>query len=244
MKLVLVVRSVIFEVGRALLIVVFALLAQLFWLTPYKVRYAFLQNWTRLTLAWLKLTCGLTYRVHGQEKIDTSRPGIIMAHHESAWETIAVQRIFPRQCYVLKKELMSIPFFGWTMAMLNPIAIDRKAGRKAIKQLLEQGRQRLEERGDWIVIYPEGTRVPANTIGKINRGGALLAKETNAPIYLVTHNSGSFWPKNSLLRKPGVIDVYIQGPLDPEQMTIEQINQAVFDWISSHQVASNTKNQG
>lgn len=241
MKIVLLMRSLAFEIGRAILILVFGILAQFLWVAPVRVRYAFLQNWTALTLWWLKVTCGLTYRVHGKENIDISKPSIIMAHHESAWETIAIQRVFPRQNYVLKKEILQIPIFGWTMAMLKPIAIDRKAGRQALKQLIDQGREQLLKRQDWVVIFPEGTRVPTGTTGKINKGAAMLAKETNVPVYLVAHNAGQFWPKNSLIRTAGVIDMYISPPLDTTNMSVEDINQAARSWYQSHQTSHTTE---
>lgn len=243
MKLLLLLRSLSFEIGRAFLILVFGLLAQFLWLAPLRTRYAFLQNWTALTLWWLKLTCGLSYRVHGKAHIDIQQPSIIMAHHESAWETIAIQRVFPRQNYVLKKEILQIPVFGWTMAMLKPIAIDRKAGRQALKQLIEQGRSQLLGRRDWVVIFPEGTRVPTGTTGKINKGAAMLAKETGVPVYLVAHNAGEFWPKNSLIRKPGVIDMFISPPLDTTNMSVEEINQAALTWYRSHQAPHSTENK-
>jgi 1-acyl-sn-glycerol-3-phosphate acyltransferase len=236
-KLGLFVRSLMFEVGRGVLTLVFATLAQVLWLASYQTRYAFLQYWTRSTLAWLRWTCGLSYRVHGLEHVDPTRPSLIMMHHESAWETLAAQLIFPRQSYVLKKELLKIPFFGWTLAMLKPIAIDRSAGRQAIKQLLLQGQQRLIEQRDWVVIFPEGTRVPTGTIGKINKGGAMLAKKTNVPVYLVTHNAGRFWPKNSFLRSPGVIDVYVRPALDPQNLTLDEINELTYAWFQTHSVA-------
>jgi len=236
-KLGLWIRSLSFEIGRAVLTVFFGLVAQVLWLAPYKTRYAFLQYWTRSTLTWLRWTCGLSYRVHGLEHVDPTRPSLIMMHHESAWETMAAQLIFPRQSYVLKKELLKIPFFGWTLAMLKPIAIDRSAGRQAIKQLLVQGQMRLIEQQDWVVIFPEGTRVPTGTVGKINKGGAMLAKKTQVPVYLVTHNAGRFWPKNSLLRSSGVIDVYIRPALDTQNLTLDEINQLTLEWYQSHQSA-------
>ena len=205
MRLGLGLRSIAFEVGRTVLVLIFSILAQVLWLAPYSVRYAFLQYWTRSTLAWLRLTCGLEYRVHGLEYVDPTQPAIVLAHHESAWETLALQRILPRQSYVLKKELLSIPFFGWTLAMLHPIAIDRSAGSKALKQLLKQGQAHLQRYKNWVIVFPEGTRVPTGTVGKINKGGVMLAKSAATPVYLVTHNAGEFWPKNSLLRKPGEI---------------------------------------
>lgn len=230
-------RSIAFEVGRTLLVLVFSILAQVLWLAPYRWRYAFLQYWTRSTLAWLRISCGLHYRVHGLEYVDPTQPAIVLAHHESAWETLALQKILPRQSYVLKKELLSIPFFGWTLAMLHPIAIDRSAGSKALKQLLKQGQAHLQQYRNWIVIFPEGTRVPTGTLGKINKGGAMLAKASATPVHLVTHNAGRFWPKNSLLREAGVIDVYISPRLDVTDLTLEQLNQLTAEWFVNPQQA-------
>lgn len=225
------IRSLIFEVGRWLIMLVVSLIAQLLWPFSYKTRFAVLRYWGIVNLWWLKVTCGLTWRVHGLEQVDLAQPSVILSHHESAWETIALQSIFPRQSFVLKKELLKIPFFGWALGMLKPIAIDRSAGTKALKQILDQGYQRIHEDKDWVTIFPEGTRVKPGTVGKINRGGAMLAKHVKAPVYLVDHNAGQFWAKNSFLRKSGVIDVWISAPLDVESMSIDQINQAIKDWF-------------
>lgn len=224
-------RSLAFEVGRWFIMLVVAVIAQFLWPFSYKTRFAVLRYWGIVNLWWLKVTCGLTWRVHGVEQVDMNQPGLILSHHESAWETIALQSIFPRQSFVLKRELLKIPFFGWTLGMLKPIAIDRSAGTTALKQILEQGYERIHHDQDWVTLFPEGTRVKPGTVGKINRGGAMLAKHVNAPVYLVHHNAGQFWPKNSFIRKPGVIDVWISPPLDVKNMTIEQINQAIKNWF-------------
>ena len=158
------------------------------------------------------------------------------------WETLAFQAIFPRQAYVLKRELLKIPFFGWGMALLNPIAIDRGAGRKALNQLVKEGSARLQQ-GDWVVVFPEGTRMPAGELGKINIGGAMLATKAKAPVYLVAHNAGSYWPKNSFIKTPGTIDVYISPPLDVADMSASEINQQVENWLSQHLTSTKTKDE-
>ena len=202
-----------------------------------------MSSWAVFILWWVKVTCGLKYRVHGADTINRENAGLILARHESAWETFAFQSIFPRQAYVLKRELLKIPFFGWGMALLNPIAIDRSAGRKALNQLVKEGSQRLAD-GDWVVVFPEGTRMPAGEIGKINIGGAMLASKASSPVYLVAHNAGKYWPKNSFIKKPGCIDVYISEPLDVTEMSVAEINQQVENWLSQHMIPHGTGNSG
>ncbi len=161
----------------------------------------------------LKHLCGLDYRVEGREHL----PGgaaIILSKHQSAWETIAFQEIFPPQTWVLKRELMWIPLFGWALALLRPIAIDRSAGRKAIEQVIEQGRERLQS-GIWVVVFPEGTRVAPGTRKRYGMGGAVLAAETGYPVVPVAHNAGSFWPRRGFLKRPGTVRVVIGPVIDP-----------------------------
>lgn len=235
-------RSIVFEVTRWVTILFFGLLAPLVWPLPYKVRFELLHPWGLVNVWLAKVICGIKYQVHGFENLDLSKPSLILAHHESAWETMALGKIIPvRQSFVMKKELLQIPFIGWALARVKPIAIDRKAGTKALKQILEQSEVRIKQDGDWVTMFPEGTRVPTGTVGKINRGGAMLAKHLgDAPVYLITHNAGKFWGRNSLLRKPGVIDVYISEPLQVAEMSVEEINQKVKDWFANPVVAQDS----
>ncbi|VAW49022.1 Acyl-CoA:1-acyl-sn-glycerol-3-phosphate acyltransferase [hydrothermal vent metagenome] len=226
-------RSVLFAFGQTVSLVIFSLVGQVTRLCSFKTRYHFMHYWARFCLLWLRWTCGIRYRLHGQENIKTDQAGLILARHESTWETLALQEIFPRQAYVLKKELLNIPFFGWGMALLNPIAIDRSAGRKALTQLVSEGKERLNN-GDWVVIFPEGTRMPANQLGKIHGGGALLATKAKAPVYLVAHNAGEYWAKNSFIKRPGVIDIYISPALDIAGLSASEINHKIADWFESH----------
>lgn len=236
-------RSLIFEIGRWTIMLFFSIIGPFLWPFSYKKRYEVLKHWGWINLWWLKVTCGITHKVHGLEKVDLTKPSIVLAHHESAWETIAIQSFLPRMSFVLKKELLKIPFFGWLLGMLKPIAIDRKAGSTALKQILEQGYDRIYKDLDWVTIFPEGTRVKPNTLGKVNRGGAILAKEVKAPVYLITHNAGSFWAKNAFIRKPGVVDVWISEPLKTEDLTVDEINQEFKNWVISHQFPVKTEQQ-
>ncbi|BCN92634.1 1-acyl-sn-glycerol-3-phosphate acyltransferase [Thiomicrorhabdus immobilis] len=237
MKAIWFVRSVLFALGQVTTLVLFSLVGQLTRPFSFKARYQFMHYWAKFCLVWVRWTCGVKYRVHGAENINPKEAGLILARHESAWETLAFQAIFPRQAYVLKRELLKIPFFGWGMALLNPIAIDRGAGRKALNQLVKEGSARLQQ-GDWVVVFPEGTRMPAGELGKINIGGAMLATKAKAPVYLVAHNAGSYWPKNSFIKKPGTIDVFISAPLDVAEMSAAEVNQQIENWLSQHLVTT------
>ncbi len=186
-------------------------------------------QWARFniwTLGWL---CGIRYRVTGRENIP-DKPAIIIANHQSSWETLCFQLVFPAQSYLLKRNLLWIPFFGWGLAMNRPIAIDRSQKTRALDVLTREGKIRLDE-GRWLVIYPEGTRMSPGSPGKFQAGGAFVASKTNADIVPVAHNAGVFWPKNSFLKYPGVIDLVIGPVIETEGKKIRQINQETEDWI-------------
>jgi 1-acyl-sn-glycerol-3-phosphate acyltransferase len=175
--------------------------------------------------------CGLRYRIIGAENIPKS-PSIVLSKHQSAWETLAFQEIFPPQVWVLKKELLRIPFFGWGLAMTSPIAIDRSAKKKALEQIVDQGKDRLKQ-GFWIVVFPEGTRIPPGQRGKYRIGGAWLATHTNVPVVPVAHNAGEFWGRNSFVKHSGTITVSIGQPIDPTGMEAGELNAQVEAWIEA-----------
>jgi 1-acyl-sn-glycerol-3-phosphate acyltransferase len=195
----------------------------------FRVRYAVATRWARLNLWWLRYSCGLTYRVTGRENIpkDTA---IIFSKHQSTWETLALQEIFPPQVWVLKRELLRVPFFGWGLAMVGAIAIDRKAGRKAVEQLVTQGRQRLET-GRWVVVFPEGTRMAPGERGRYRIGGAVLAEQTGHAIVPVAHNAGEYWPARSFLMRPGEIQVVIGPPIQSQGRSAAEILRQAEAWI-------------
>ncbi len=228
-SLVLYIRSSLFSLGYVLSILVYGIPSVLTFPWPFRYRYRFISQWARFNLWWLKLTCNLTFDVEGKEHIPPG-PAVIFCKHQSAWETLALQMIFPPQVWLLKRELLWIPFFGWGLAMLDPIAIDRKAGRKAVKQLIEQGRERLAT-GRWVVIFPEGTRVPPGEHRPFQLGGAILAERSGYPVVPVAHNAGYFWPRRSFIKKPGVIRVVVGPIIQTEELKAAGINKQAEEWI-------------
>ena len=222
-------RSALYAFGMLIVTPLFSLIALLIFPLPPITRYRIISGWARSMLVWLKFTCGLTYRVVGAENIPQST-AVILAKHQSAWETLAFQAIFPPVCWVMKRELLRIPFFGWGLAMTSPVAIDRAAGREALKQLIEQGRQRLSQ-GFNVVVFPEGTRVKPGTRGRYNVGGASLAVHADAPVIPVAHNAGEFWGKNAFLKRPGTITVSIGPAISSKGKKSSVLNQEVERWI-------------
>lgn len=224
-------RSLFFSGGMILATLIYAPLSLLTFPLPLNWRYRFITSWSRFIIWWLKITCRVHYRIEGRENIP-SEAAIIMSKHQSTWETLILQIIFPQQVWILKRELLKVPFFGWGLAMLKPIAIDRKGGRKAVEQLLEQGRAHLQA-GRWIVVFPEGTRVPPGKKGRYALGGAILAEQTGAPIVPVAHNSGYCWRKKQFIKQPGTITVRIGAAINPKGMSANDIIRQVEDWIET-----------
>lgn len=198
---------------------------------PYEKRYAFIRQWARFNVWCLEKICGLGFEVKGKENIP-NKASIVLCKHQSTWETFALQVVFPQQIWVLKKQLLRVPFFGWGLAMLEPIAIDRSAKKQAMEQINEQGAQRLKN-GRWVVLFPEGTRIPPGKRGKYKLGGARLAETTGELVVPVAHNAGEFWARHSMLKKPGKITMSILPPIDPAGKTAAEINQLVEDAIET-----------
>lgn len=226
-----VVRSALYALFQLLVTPVFATLSLLTFPLPLHGRYRVISLWARMMVKAAELMCGIRYRVIGAENIP-HEACIILSNHQSAWETFVFQLVFPPQVWVLKRELLWIPFFGWGLAMLAPIAIDRSAGRRALRQTYEQGKDRLS-RGFWIVIFPEGTRVDPGEDRAYQSGGAWLAVKTGAKIVPVAHNAGVCWPRNAFLKRPGVITVKIGEAIDPRGMNVNELNARVEQWIKS-----------
>jgi 1-acyl-sn-glycerol-3-phosphate acyltransferase len=178
----------------------------------------------------LKWSCGLTYRVEGA----AIPPGCHVAlwKHSSSWETIAMMVLFPRQVWVLKRELLWIPVVGVGVWQMHAIAIDRKAGHSAVSQVIEQGKARLEE-GDWIMVFPEGTRMAPGETRRYGVSGTLLASETGKLIVPVAHNAGSYWPRRGLLKKPGTVRVVIGPAVAPAGRETRAVNEEIQNWIET-----------
>lgn len=224
-------RSLLFNLGMWIMVIPFALLALLLIPMSAPRRSHIVAGWARFVMWWLGITCGLRFRVIGREHIP-AHPCVILAKHQSAWETIAFQAIFPPQIWVLKRSLLLLPFFGWALWALKAIAIDRSAGREALKQLVAQGRERLAM-GLSVVVFPEGTRIAPGQRGKYHIGGAWLATHTGATVLPVAHNAGEFWRKNSLLKQPGTITVSVGHPIEAAGMKAEELNRQVEAWIEA-----------
>lgn len=224
------VRSLLFTIIMITTVPVFVLPGLLLYPFPYKIRYGWLSCWAKSIVWWLRLICDLRHEIVNPENIPQG-PAIIFCKHQSAWETIALQAIFPPQVWVLKHELIKVPIFGWALKMLESIAIDRGSGRKAVEQIVEQGKQRLDT-GKWIVVFPEGTRVAPGQRKKFGIGGAVLAERTGYPVVLVAHNAGDFWRRRSLIKRPGVIKVVIGPTIESKDKTAAEIKQIAEQWIN------------
>ena len=224
-------RSLIFLLLQILITPLFTLLALLSFPLHPITRYRIISGWA-LTMMWLlRVLCGIRMEVRGAANIP-EQPCIVLCKHQSAWETIALQKVFPPQVWVLKHELLWIPFFGWGLAMTSPIAIKRSESHGAIKQLLAQGKARLAL-GFCVVIFPEGTRMPYGQRGEYKMGGALLGAHCGVPVVPVAHNAGRLWGRKAFLKHPGVITMSIGAPIDPAGLKAKEINQRAEEWIEA-----------
>lgn len=228
-------RSLLFylSLGVATLCLPLVMLASL----PLRrlARQRLLSRWSSLMVDLLRIFCRLEYRVSGTENIPAG-PAIILCKHQSTWETFALQRIFPAQTWVLKRELLLIPIFGWALALAQAIAIDRGSPKQALNQVISKGRDRLEK-GLWVVIFPEGTRIPVGEAGKYNAGGAILATRTGYPVVPVAHNAGVFWKPGRLRIRPGTVQLVIGPHLDPTDRKAGQLSAEVEQWIEGAMAA-------
>ncbi len=210
---------------------IYGLVIVLFGWLPYRHRYKLAVHWSRNILWALKLLCRLDYVVEGRQNIPASNH-ISMWKHSSSWETVAQMAIFPPQAWVLKRELLWIPFVGWAIKLMRPIAIDRASGHAAIRSVVEQGKQRLAA-GMWILIFPEGTRVAAGIRRKFGISGALLATQTGRLVIPVAHDAGHFWARRGLIKRPGTIRVVIGEPIDPSGLDPRALNERIENWMAS-----------
>lgn len=199
---------------------------------PFPRRFQLARVWAVVLLQALKWICRLDFTVEGAENIPAGNH-VAFWKHSSSWETIAMAVVFPRQVWVLKRELQWIPVVGWGVRQLHAIAINRKGGRSAVTQVIEQGRERILSEGDWVMVYPEGTRMPAGQTRRYGVSGVLLASETGRLIVPVAHNAGFFWPRRGLMKKPGTIRVVIGPPVSAVGRDVRQVNEEVQSWIEA-----------
>lgn len=223
-------RGVLFNIGYGLSVLLYGIF-YFFMGKHYSSTqsYRFANSWVTFMEWWLKITCGITYTVEGLEHLPDT-PGVVVANHQSTWETFFLQRYFSPQSTVLKKELMQIPFFGYIVRSTKPIVIDRNQPTQALKQILRQGAERLKE-GNWVLIFPEGTRVPVGETRPHFSGGSMLAINNNVPIVPLVHNAGKCWPRDTIRKYPGVITIKFGAPIDTEGRKPKELTQDIRQWI-------------
>ena len=234
----LILRSCVFTLFQWVITPIFTVISLCTFPLPRLMRYRIITTWSRLIIGAAWHVCGVRYRVFGLENLP-QQPCVILSKHQSAWETLAWQVIFPPQVWVTKREVLWVPFFGWGLAMLSPIAINRNAGARALRQMVKQGRERLDA-GFCIVIFPEGTRVAPGERAAYHPGGAFLTVKTKALAVPVAHNAGYLWRKNAFLKRPGLITVSVGPAISPEGLSASELNQKVEDWIESEMQRLNT----
>ena len=231
----MVLRSTLFALALCLVTPPYALFALLTFPLPRMTRYLLISGWSRLVIRLARWILGIEWRVEGRENLP-ARPAVILSKHQSAWETMAFQLIFPPQVLVLKRELLWIPFFGWGLALMSPIAINRSRGMRALRTIARRGRERLAQ-GFWVVVFPEGTRVAPGSQRAYHPGGAWLASASGAPVVPVAHNAGLLWPRNAFLKRPGTVTVRIGPPIEAANRDPQTINELARTWIEEQQKA-------
>lgn len=225
------IRSVLFLLCQILITIPFGLVSVFLLPLPRLPRYRFITLWGRMVMFLARWVLGIRYRVIGLEHLP-QQPAVVLSKHQSAWETIAFQQIFPPISFVLKKSLLYIPFFGWGLAAFSPIAIDRSAGREALKQIEARGKERLAQ-GFWVLVFPEGTRVAPQEKGNYQIGGAWLAAKAGVPVVPVAHNAGRCWPKNAFIKHPGLITVVIGPPIPSKGRKATEVLAETEAWIEA-----------
>ena len=203
----------------------------LFW-APRKWLYWWAQYWLRINIWGLEHICGIRWQVIGQENLP-DEPVILLSKHQSTWETFFFPVWMPRElCYVFKRELLYIPFFGWGIGLLDMIHINRAKRADAFEQVVTQGARKLSE-DRCIIMFPEGTRIPVGAKGQYKAGGARLAVRTGAQVVPIAHNAGEVWPKKSFVKKPGLVTVSIGPAISSQGKAPEAVLFEVETWIET-----------
>ena len=226
------IRSLIFSLSMMIVTVIQSVFCFLCSPFPLRYRYALIANYNRMIIWLLKAICGVKYKIEGLENIPKDYNGIILSKHQSTWETLLLPTIFYQPAIILKKELFWVPFFGWGLATIDPIAIDRKNKASAMEQIIQKGKKCLAEKR-WILVFPEGTRIPVGKVGKYHLGGARLAVATERAIIPVAHDAGRYWPRRKFIKQPGTVHMVIGELLETKDRKPEEVMEQVKDWIEN-----------
>ena len=222
-------RSTLFILFAVLVTPLFGILVPLAGLFGYRPAWFFAGMWARIIIELARLCCGIRWQVHGQENVP-SHPVVMMAKHQSAWETLFMESHFPPQCWIIKRELLWLPFVGWGLLGIRSIAIDRSSGHSAVEQIVEQGTRRMKQ-GMWVSIFPEGTRIAVGKKGRYGMGGAILATRSGVPVLPIAHNAGEFWGRYAFRKHPGVVQVVIGPLISTAGRDPATVNAEVQAWI-------------
>lgn len=226
------IRTLIFYFFYIQSFVMLGLVALLVWPLPFHLRYNIITLWNKFALFIAKHIAGVNYNIIGLENIPRDTPYVVLCKHQSTWETIFTQIYFKPLSTILKRELLRIPFFGWGLALLKPIPIDRSKPRDAIRKIQKEGLERIAE-GINVLIFPEGTRIPAGQVGNYARGGAEIACTAGVPVLPVAHNAGELWPVSRLLKTPGTLTVVIGLPITTVGRNSKELTDEVKSWIEN-----------
>lgn len=197
-----------------------------------KYRFKLVTSYIMNVIWLLKVICHVNYIIEGKENIPKDRAGIILCKHQSTWETFFLPSLFNEPAIILKRELLWVPFFGWGLITVDPIAINRSKGSNAMEQIISKGRKCLEA-GRWIMIFPEGTRIPVGKVGNYRLGGTRLAVATGYPVIPIAHNAGLYWPRRKFIKQPGTVRMVIGPLMEPTNKTPEQLMEEVKTWIET-----------
>lgn len=226
------IRSLIFSIYSVTSLCLYSFVMMFTFILPVKKRYVAIRAYLRAYVWVLAKVCHIDYVVHGLENIPKDRNGVFMSKHQSTWETFYLPIIFHDAVAIAKRELLWIPFFGWSFAASQPITINRNNKSSAMQQIITKGKKRLDQ-GRWIMVFPEGTRVAPGEVGHYKLGGARLAVATGYPVVPVAHNAGCFWPRRRFIKQPGTIQVVIGPIIETRDRSAEEVLELAKQWIES-----------
>lgn len=233
MNIIYLARALLFYAGYLSAIALFSLLGcTIGWLLPMAQRQTLVTTANSFIMFWLSCCCGVKLKVEGLENIP-STPCVALSKHQSSWETYYLQRTLRPVSTILKRELLRIPIFGWGLATTAPIAINRDNPRQALRDVMEQGKDRLLNKNMTVLIYPEGTRVAVGDTRKFNRSGAALAIATGMPLLPICHNAGNCWPAHKIIKYPGTIHIRFGKPIDPRGYDSKTLTDEVQNWMQT-----------
>ena len=232
-QLLLTLRSGVFYLGYVMITVVLSTsFILLFPLLKSSARHRIAASWCRSILRWLKLSCGISYTIEGAENLNRC-PTVYLANHQSSFEAILFYQLICPVSPILKQELLQIPFWGWALRLVKPVAIDRSKPREAARSLMAQGEAMLKE-GNSIIIFPEGSRSEPGVIGRFSRGGTALAAAAQVPIVPIVHNSGYAWPSHRFIKFPGVVSIKVGDPISITDRSVKNLTDEVEQWVRAH----------